>query len=904
MCAMTSVDIIIPIYNAYEDLVICLESLYRYTDLTRNRLILINDCSPDERIRPYLDSQVGDGIIVLHNEKNQGFSANINLGMAQSDRRDVILLNSDTILTKNWVEKLVRCAYSDPTIGTVTPLSNNATLCSVPNFCEENWVKEGMTVDDAASIAERVSLRRYPRITVAHGFCMYVKREVIDLIGNFDAATFGRGYGEENDFCNRCEQMGYHHVMCDDTYIYHTGTKSFVSKEKEAYIKAHDEILRSRYPVQMHNNDLHVRDNPNRAVQENFRFYYDLFNGKKNILFLLQSDFRTDAEDHVGGTQLHVRDLTAGLTGSFNVFVAARNGEQLNLTAYLDGEEERFFQFYIGPQKPFFEYETKLFDGLWRSILSAFRIDLIHIHHVITTSMDLFRVAQEYGIPVVYTAHDFYCVCPTVKLLDPDWKLCIGCESPEKCRACLRKTLGISDRIDYLPRWRARWQQVLEAVRAVVVPDESAAEILCGYYPFLKEKLQVIPHGYDPETASKKETGVDSDAGSVTDGPEQPVSTLPELTVSSQIRYYMESVQKEGASWRLEGWAYYTLDSVQEDRIYMRVTNAKGQQLLLSSTRISRADVTGDAAKSEAGYKSFIPASFPEGGRVTVTPVIRHAGQYLAAAESYETEALSGKEKEGLCIAFIGGLNEAKGGIEVCEILKASKDRDNWFVFGGIGVYDLAHLKQDNVMKTGYYAPEDLPALLRDHRIDVIGILSIWPETYSYTLTESWLYGIPAIVTDVGALGRRVKETGLGWTVSLENTKEDFLALIGDLKKHPEKLAAMRRALADYQLPATGQMAGQYAALYDRLWSGTITYEQADSARILAALQQKEGSRIAVEGVGGETGDADLTARLADTRRELNAIKSSAVFKLVSKIWEMKIPARSFLRRLVLRGRG
>ena len=125
---MKQVDIIIPIYNAYDDLNICLESLYKNTDLKKNRLILINDKSSDERMRPYLDSQKKENVIVIHNEENQGFSGNINIGMAQSEENDVILLNSDTILTKGWVEKMVECAYANPSTGTVTPLSNNATL--------------------------------------------------------------------------------------------------------------------------------------------------------------------------------------------------------------------------------------------------------------------------------------------------------------------------------------------------------------------------------------------------------------------------------------------------------------------------------------------------------------------------------------------------------------------------------------------------------------------------------------------------------------------------------------------------------------------------------------------------------------------------------------------------------
>ena len=90
------VDIIIPIYNAFEDLEICLESIYKNTNFNNNRLILINDNSPDDRIKKYLDKQTGENVIVIHNEHNKGFSNNINLGMKQSNTNDIILLNSDT----------------------------------------------------------------------------------------------------------------------------------------------------------------------------------------------------------------------------------------------------------------------------------------------------------------------------------------------------------------------------------------------------------------------------------------------------------------------------------------------------------------------------------------------------------------------------------------------------------------------------------------------------------------------------------------------------------------------------------------------------------------------------------------------------------------------------------------
>lgn len=275
------IDIIVPVYNAYDELKLCLNSVFRYTDLSINRLILINDDSSDKRISMLLDickkENLEKNILVFHNSKNMGFSNNVNIGMTQSEVNDVLLLNSDTVVTKNWIEKIKCCAYSNETIGTVTPLSNNATLCSVPIFCEENQLPADIDIDLMAKIVEECSLRKYPRITVANGFCMYIKRSVINSIGLFDAETFGRGYGEENDFCNRAEHEGYIHVMCDDTYIYHSGTKSFASEEKKAYIKAHDRILYERYPQQMRNNILYCKKNPNgwvgRNIAEHVRIY-------------------------------------------------------------------------------------------------------------------------------------------------------------------------------------------------------------------------------------------------------------------------------------------------------------------------------------------------------------------------------------------------------------------------------------------------------------------------------------------------------------------------------------------------------------------------------------------------------------------------------------------------------
>lgn len=863
------VDIIIPVYNAYEELAACLESVYRYTDLAENRLILVNDNSTDGRILPYLEDQRRENVIVLHNENNQGFSRNINIGMAQSELNDVVLLNSDTVVTEHWIEKMLECAYSQVSIGTVTPLSNNATLCSVPKFCKENELPEQMTVAQAGRIVERCSMKKYPRITTAHGFCMLIKREVINTIGNFDAETFERGYGEENDFCSRAEQAGYHHVMCDNTYIYHRGTKSFLSKEKEKYMMLHDRILRERYPYQMHGNDIHVRDNPNGFVGENIGIYFELANGKKNILYVVQSDFRNDASDNIGGTQLHVRDLVSGLRETYNLFVAARDGVYLNLTVYY-GAQEIVFRYYIGEKKQIYEFYNEVFDSLWRNILSAFCIDLIHVHHVMNASFDIFYVADEYHIPVIFTAHDYFFVCPTVKLLDFEYKICVEKDTSERCRVCLNKQLGITDQIDYRKIWRERCIGALQICKRVLAPDQNTAERLAWYYPFLANKINVIVHGYDRD-------------GKVE----------PEVISSIEAVCQIEKVCKEGFSYRVSGWAYLRLEQERAgEAVYLQIRNKSGAEAFVPTARHNRPDVMGNVRKCKAGFVCLVPQRLLDGGPLEIKVVLEDRGKLIYGLETFETPRLAVTEKK-LNIAFIGGLNRAKGGEEASVIIDAVKENVNWHVFGGIGVKRLQQQKQSNLIKTGEYLPKDLPVLLKEHEIDVVGILSIWPETYSYTLTEAVSNGVPVIAIDIGALGRRMKELDCGWVVSREHVKEEFLTIVQTLIHDRSQLIEYKETAAKLELPDAAQMAKQYQNLYEEFWNSHIEYGTADFETIYAGYTWGQA-----RGAGMPEQSLDSKQRFSEMKAELESIRSSISYRIVRKIWSMKIPGKKAAKKI------
>lgn len=754
------VDIIIPIYNAYDDLVQCVASVRKWTDLSRNRIILIDDCSPDQRIRPYLEAQQSENTIVIFNVENKGFSANINLGMKQSATNDVLLLNSDTVVTKGWLRKIVECAYSDDTIATVTPLSNNATLCSVPNFCEENIIPEGYTIDSYAELIEKISFKEFPSIPVAHGFCMFIKREVIQQIGMFDAETFGRGYGEENDFCHRAEQMGFHHVMCDDTFIFHSGTSSFLSEEKKKYIEEHDKILKERYPRQIQKVAEHCRDNPNAAIFENVRIFSQLrANSRKNILYLVQSDFRENASDNVGGTQLHVKDLTMGLREDFNVFVAARDYNYLNVTAYI-GEKEFFFKFYIGEKTEFPVFYDFRQAKLYGEILDAFCIDVVHIHHTYGLTLDLYKQAKLRDLPIYVTLHDFYSICPNIKMLDQDNSLCVGMDTEEKCSQCLRQQKGISENVNFIKMWRAQYKKVLQMAKLIVVPSESAKVIVLSYYPCLSDRICVIEHGSNP------------------------------------LR------------------------------------------------KISRV----------------------------------------------------GTDKNGkFHVAFLGGISPAKGSNYAFQMIKNSGKDIEWYLFGMFGHNELSMMNRKNFHKIGGYQREELPELMEKYQIDLICILPIWPETFCYTISEAVLCGIPVLVTDIGAVGERVKKMQCGWSVPSASSPETVLRKIDEIRSNKEDYQRVLNRIDLLQLKTAEDMAGDYKRLYDKEEAKQGTKIERDRRYIVNGY-------LWANNLGGSSDEnGDLNKRLNEAEKRIQAITSSVTFKTVQALAGIRIPCRKQIKGLLFK---
>lgn len=244
-----SVDIIICVHNALEDVKNCLNSIKKNT--TRNyTLYIINDGSEQDTTE-YLKtfSSNHKSCVLLENSVAEGYTRAANQGLRVSTADYVVLLNSDTVVPKLWLEKFLECGESDSRIGIIGPLSNAASWQSIPECFDDsgdwavNSLPEGYSVNDFAEVVSLVSEEQFPRVPFINGFCFVVKKTLIETIGYLDEKTFPRGYGEENDYCLRAANAGFELAIADHAYIYHSKSKSYGHKDRKALAKGGGEAL-------------------------------------------------------------------------------------------------------------------------------------------------------------------------------------------------------------------------------------------------------------------------------------------------------------------------------------------------------------------------------------------------------------------------------------------------------------------------------------------------------------------------------------------------------------------------------------------------------------------------------------------------------------------------------------
>lgn len=489
------ITVIVPVYRGVDEVRACIDSVLRHAARHLLELLVIDDASPEQAVREHLASLPAESngvrIQVLRNDENLGFVATVNRGI-QRARGDVVLLNSDTVVTAGWLDKLHDVAATEHDVATVTPLTNFGSICTVPDTVIDAFDLNGEhpQVDACAELVERQSLRRRPEVITGVGFCMYITREALDACGLFDAETFGAGYGEEVDFCLRASRLGFRHLVDDATFVFHHGAVSF-GEAREDGLERGSAILRHRYPF------FRPANRRERAVDPLATVFASLELGlaprnedRPHVLHLLHSP-----PGALGGTEKHLAALQSTLLPDidFAILHPIVSGFVLR-TLWLGEDGQRIQHEFLLPGAP--RRVTNVDDAnagaALRTALDMFHFDAVHIQNLIGHSLAPLDVLTDFPGPVVCSVRDLYLACPN------HWLLYHGhnCGIPEDlsyCATCLPETRDLS--LSYLEQFRATVESRLDAVDAWVFASQSAADFMLRVYDLDPARVEIIEHG-------------------------------------------------------------------------------------------------------------------------------------------------------------------------------------------------------------------------------------------------------------------------------------------------------------------------------------------------------------------------------------------------------------------------
>lgn len=477
------VDVIIPIYNAYDYTKRCISSVYKNTDISYN-LYLVNDCSPDTRIHELLVELSNKttptnlkNLYIVENDVNLGFIKSVNKAISLS-KNHIVLLNTDTEVPSNWLSRLISPMINDNKIASITPFSNCATICSFPNFCKDNLLPEHITLENLDDIFAQYGGNNLIDIPTGVGFCMAMNR---DCLSNFDGldTIYGKGYCEENDWCRRVAKQGYRNIMITNLFVYHKHGVSFgeqMDKSKIERIEENLQILNKRYPdYSSLVNDFISKD----PIKDTREFLNCICQNKKNnhlegIMFVIHSC--------VGGTAFYQESLINKWKSTKRIFV-------IELLA--DLKSLHFIVYQEAKQKDFYFNFNEMSSDEFTNLTKAFNINHIYINQLVTYPLEkIIQFISTTNIKYTFFIHDYYAVCPEYDLLNKNKKYCNAEKNPDICNECLKKQHhNIS--VD-IKNWRSLFYSFLSNAENVFAPSQTTTDIVNSYYPNLK--IQVKEH--------------------------------------------------------------------------------------------------------------------------------------------------------------------------------------------------------------------------------------------------------------------------------------------------------------------------------------------------------------------------------------------------------------------------
>ncbi len=497
------IDIIIPVFNGLQFLEPLIGSIVKNT-LMRYRIIICDDKSSDEKVLPLLKKLKADyssvDIILLENEKNSGFIKTVN-NLVTYTENHFVLLNTDTEVPPYWLERLMYPIFEMKNIASTTPFTNSGTICSFPDYLEDNPIFENMNLAELDGYFQYVDFKKtFIEIPTGIGFCMGVNKDLVNKIGMFDE-VFGKGYGEENDWCQRAIKEGYKNIHVTNLFVYHKHGGSFSDEEKQRLISQNLAVLHKKHP----DYDNQVQALVQKNELENLRIFLKIKikNTKLNTVLIFDHGLGGGANHYIDETlaaRVESSEMIILIRYDFNVF------KKYNIQFMADNLNYKFASSDL----------SEVF-----SVLYGFKINEIFLNSLVSYPNlkklidNIILLKEKTKAKMVLPVHDFFSICPNYTLLDDNMRYCAVPDDLKICENCLknnRNEFKIFEQEMHIEDWRAEWSKIIAVSERIICFSNSSKEIFLKAYKDNMHQVSVIPHDisgryekiYNPDNNSDK----------------------------------------------------------------------------------------------------------------------------------------------------------------------------------------------------------------------------------------------------------------------------------------------------------------------------------------------------------------------------------------------------------------
>ena len=494
-----TIDIVIPVYNGYEFLNPLFDSIEKNT-ASPHRLIVVNDCSPDERVKPLLLKRLEkhSNAIFIDHKINEGFVKSVNEAYGHTSNH-FLILNTDTEVPAFWMERLMYPIVHMDKVASTTPFTNSGQIASFPNFIADNEIFEGMSVDALDSVFRNIDPKDfYEEVPTGVGFCMGVNYDLIQEIGFFVEDEFGKGYGEENDWCQRAIQNDYKNLMVPNLFVYHKHGGSFSAEVKESLMKENAIKLLNKHPNYDKDVEVYVRKDPHRILRQ-----------IATIVAASQQDGIHLVLDQAlgGGANHYTKELVIQYLGDGKKVIQVHYDFYANAYKFYFDYKEYHFSFLI---------ETlEILEVFFKQIKfqEIFVNNLVSFQETYQTLSFIEKLVHDNNAKLIIPIHDYYPICPNYTLLNEEGEYC-GIPSLERCQQCMKlndlewKTF-FNEPVN-MEKWREKWSSLLTLSNKILCFSNSSKELLLKAYHDLDEKkIEILPHQVAPLQAVRVEKKVD-----------------------------------------------------------------------------------------------------------------------------------------------------------------------------------------------------------------------------------------------------------------------------------------------------------------------------------------------------------------------------------------------------------